>query len=379
MNLNCRTKKKLGYLSLGLLVAVVPAQAIVRWNEGKDQIFVTGSFSMAWDSNIYTSANQTSDIVYTATLGAEYRRRAGLIGINVSSGLARAQFSENVSESSTNPNLRIELNKDTGRTTGTLGLSASRSARADPTVNLRTDSWNYTADLNLKYPISDRHALTASLTWHKQDYLDNQLFVDLTSISMSADWFYVFTPQRDLFGGYRLRISESSAQTTFADHSISAGVSGRIVRGLNGTARVGYQVREGLKGTSETFSGYNASLSAAWNFTRKVALNTSISKDFNITSTNLSTDALTGNLDLQYARSAKLALTAGVGAGRTTYLGTEGDGREDTFFTAYGRIAYTFNEHLRLGLVYSYFRNWSTIDFSDFSRNSLTFDASSRF
>lgn len=71
--------------------------------------------------------------------------------------------------------------------------------------------------------------------------------------------------------------------------------------------------------------------------------------------------------------------TAGVGAGLTKFLGDEGGDREDTYFTAYARAQYTFSEKLSVGVTYSYFENWSTLPFSDFYRDSITFDASSRF
>ncbi|MCC5024080.1 MAG: hypothetical protein J6386_15405 [Candidatus Synoicihabitans palmerolidicus] len=84
-------------------------------------------------------------------------------------------------------------------------------------------------------------------------------------------------------------------------------------------------------------------------------------------------------LDLQYARGARLVFGTGVGAGINKFLGVAGAGRKDTYFSVYGRIGYTFSERLRLGLVYSYYKNWSTLAFSDFARQSVTFDASSRF
>ena len=366
-------------LCVGLSVATLPAHAIVRWNEGKEQIHVTATAAMMLDSNIYTSSIEASDTIYSATVGLEYRRHAGLIGVTASGSVSKSEFSENPQEGFANPNFSLEFTKDTGRTTGTLGFSAARSTRADPTVNLRTDSWAYGTELNMRYPVSERHAIAGSVSWRKTDYADNTIFVDLNSVSFSADWFYVMSTQRDIFGGYRLRISESSRLTTFADHYVSGGVSGRILPGLNGTARVGYQVREGIKGTDESYSGYSASISATWNFTRKIALTGQVAKDFSTTSTNVSTDTLSGNLDLQYARSAKLMFGAGVGVGQIKFLGLAGNNREDTFMTAYGRVSYTFSERLRLGLMYSYYRNWSTLAFSDFDRNSVTLDATARF
>ncbi len=357
----------------------MPAHGIVRWNEGKEQIYLNATATVVMDSNIYTSSVEESDTIFSAVVGLEYRRHAGMIGVNATASVTRAEFQNNPDEGFTNPNLRLELNKDTGRTTGTLGFSAVRSTRADPTVNVRTDSWTYGSELNFRYPISERNALSGSVGWRRSDYTDNTAFVDLDTTSFALDWFYVLSTQRDIFGGYRLRLIESSADTAFADHSVSAGVSGRLLPGLNGTARLGYQVREPTKGSGDSYNGYNAAVTATWNFTRKIALTGQLSKDFSVTSTNVSTDTTSGNLDLQYARTAKFLLAAGVGTGRIKFLGTTGNDRQDTFLTAYARAAYTFSERLRLGLMYSYYRNWSTSAFSDFDRHSVTFDATARF
>jgi hypothetical protein len=358
---------------------VLNANALMQWNEGKDQVYVTGSVAVVLDSNIYTSADSPSDTVTTANFGMEYRRQAGLIGVNADLGLTRGWFSANPSENYSNPDARVELTKDTGRTTGTVSFHAMRSSRADPAANVRTDSWNYGTELNARYPVSDRHHLTGSFGWNKRDYVDNTALVDLTTSMLSADWFYVYTPERDLFGGYRLRMSETSVLTTFADHSFSVGISGRILPKLNGTARAGYQVRNGLKGSSETFTGYNALASVTWNVTRKVNLRLTGSKDFSTTSTNITTDTTSLSLDAQYARTAKLSFGAGVSTGLNKFLGELGGGREDMFFSYYGMIRYTFSERLRLGLNYTYYQNWSTLNFADFERRSLTFDASTRF
>ena len=105
---------------------------------------------------------------------------------------------------------------------------------------------------------------------------------------MSADWFYVFSEERDLFSGYRLRLSDTSAGSKFADHSVSAGVAGRLIRGLNGTARMGYQIRKDLVGVADTFLGFNATITGTWNLTRQISLTARFSKDLSVTSTNIS-------------------------------------------------------------------------------------------
>jgi hypothetical protein len=373
------SKQILMLVTTSMIACIPTADAIVRWNEGKDQVFVSASVAVALDSNIYTSSNSPSDTTITGSLGAEFRRQAGLIGINADLGLINGQFLENTDENFLNPTARVELTKDTGRTTGTLSFHGMRSSRADPSANVRTDSWNYGTELNARYPVSDRHHLTVGLGWDTKDYVDNIALVDLTTSSLSADWFYVYTPERDLFGGYRLRINETSALTTFADHSVSLGVSGRILPKLNGTVRAGYQVRNALRGGDETYTGYNAAATVTWNVTRKINIRGNVSKDFNTTSTNVTTDTSSAGLDAQYARTAKLTFGAGLSGGINKFLGDLGGGREDIYFSYYGTVRYKFSERLRVGLNYTFYQNWSTLGFADFERESLTFDASTRF
>ena len=271
-----------------LTLATLPLGAIVRWNEAKDQIYVTGSAIWVYDSNIFTNSEGVSDSIIRGSIGAEYRRQAGLIGVNADLSIAIAQFTENEDEGFSNPNMRLEFTKDSGRTTGTLAFSGNRTSRADPAANMRTDSWNYGADFRVKYPISDRHSFSGGYDWQRQDYENNQFLVDLNSHSMSADWFYVFSEERDLFSGYRLRLSDTSAGSKFADHSVSAGVAGRLIRGLNGTARMGYQIRKDLVGVADTFLGFNATITGTWNLTRQISLTARFSKDLSVTSTNIS-------------------------------------------------------------------------------------------
>ena len=367
-------------LSVSSCLLAQSAWGIVRWNEGKDQVYVSASVAVGVDSNIYAAATGGSDTTYSSSLGLEYRRHAGLIGVNASARLSMSEYSENTDESFRNPSLSLEFTKDTGRTTGTLGFAALRASRADPAANARTDSWQYSSDFNFKYPLSERNSLSGGLAWSERQYQGgNAALVDLTTLMASLDWFHVYTTERDLIAGYRIRLSETSDLTEFADHSFTVGVSGRIIPKLNGTARIGYQVRQGIGDTTENFTGYNAAISATWNLSKRISLTGQILNDFSTTSTNVTIDALAGTLDLQYAANARLALAAGVGGGINKFLGLEGEGRKDTFFNAYGRISYVFSERLRLGLTYAYFKNWSTDSFSDFNRNSLTFEASSRF
>lgn len=365
---------------LGLLLLVgSPAHALVSIDDGKNQLFVLGSVSYMWDSNIFASASGGGDSIYTATVGAEFKRRAGLIGVDASLFLDASRFVQNTGENFQNPRFKTEFTKQAGRTTGSLTLGAARESRADTAANLRNESWAYDAGLNFKYPIIERYSISGGFGYALRDFKDNTILVDLSTYSFNADLFYVYNSERDLIAGYRLRFSETSTNSGFYDHAFTVGVSGKILPKLGGTMRIGYQFREPTDSLGESSESVTISGSATWNLTKKASSTLALAKDFSTTSTNISVDTSSATMDFQYALNSRLGVAASVGYGINEFLGSAGGGREDQFFTGTVGTSFTINQYLNLSLNYVYFQNWSNFSFSDFIRNSVSLTASSKF
>ncbi|MBW7894989.1 MAG: outer membrane beta-barrel protein [Opitutaceae bacterium] len=362
-----------------LLLAGTPAHALVSIDDGKNQLFIVGSASYMWDSNIFASAGGGGDSIYTATVGLEFKRRAGLIGVDASLFLDASKFVENTGENFQNPRFKTEFTKQSGRTTGSLTLGAARESRADTAANLRNESWTFDAGLNFKYPIIERYSISGGFGYALRDFNDNTILVDLATYSFNADLFYVYNSERDLIAGYRLRYSESSGNTGFYDHAFTLGVSGKILPKLGGTLRFGYQFREPTNSLGESSKAFTIAGSTTWNLTKQASSTLSLAKDFSTTSTNVSVDTSTATLDTQYALNSRMAVAASAGYGINEFLGSAGGGREDQFFTGTLGTSFTVNQHLNLSLTYVYFQNWSNFSFSDFIRNSVTLTAASKF
>lgn len=387
-----------------LLVAALacpPAHALVTLNDSHDHIYVNGSFSASHDSNIFAQASSDGDYVYTTGLSVEYQRRAGWIGVNASVSMSAARYGKLVSENFSNPSYSMELTKQSGRTTGSLTLAGARESRADSAVNIRSMSWNYTAGLNFKYPISERYTMSGSFAYNGRKYIEQTNLVDLSTYSANVDLFYVFANERDLIAGYRYRYSETSRDTASVDHALTVGMNGRIIRGVNGTVRVGYQTRT-LRPRSVDgggYSGLTASASTSYAVNRKLSFSGSLSKDFTTTATDTSVDTTAASLDGTYARNVHWTYFAGLGWGDTRFLGekgrvvlspgnptatppvpaTLGRNRHDNYATWSAGAGYSLNEHFRATFTYAWFKNWSTLAFSDFERTSWTLSLTSRW
>ncbi|MBI5768209.1 MAG: hypothetical protein HZA93_10465 [Verrucomicrobia bacterium] len=350
---------------------------------------------MSRDSNIYASADNAGDMVYSTSLSVTYQRRAGWIGVNAGVSVGASRFGKHTSENFSNPSYSLELNKKSGRTTGALSLGAARESRADSAVNLRNTSWNYNASLNVKYPMHARSTLTGGLGYASHKYVDTAAFANLSTYSGNLNFIYLLPAERDLVTGYRYRYSETSRDTTYTDHSGNVGLSGKLIYGLNGSINAGYQLRvpHGITAAKEgTFHSWTGSGSVTYPINRKLSLSGSLAKDFSTTATDASVDSLNADLSLQYAYDRKWSASANVGWGDSRFLGESGriilavspekvlgPHRHDNFLTWGATLNYARSERLKMMLGYSWFQSWSTSAFADFRRTNWTFSTSSHW
>jgi hypothetical protein len=365
----------IGALALGLS----PARALLNLDGSRNQLFVFGSVTFGYDSNIFSDSSGRDDYTVNGTVGAEIKRRAGIIAVNATATLSYATYGSYTEENSFNPNFQVEFNKTTGRTTGALTVSAFRENRSDSAVNLRTNSWNFPVGLSLKYPVNDKYYFTSQTSYLSRRYVDSTVLADYTDYSQAIDVFYVYTSKLDLLGGYRIRVSQTSIGDDTIDHWFNVGATGGLFAKLNGTVRFGYQVRDISSATNQQYSHFNAMAGVTWPITRKLNLSGQLSRDFNTIATGASVDSISAALRTVYSSTRKIEISTGVAYGQNRFLSPTPPSRRDTFFSWDVGARYKMNEHLQVGVTYTYFRNWSTFDISDFDRQGFAVDISSRF
>jgi hypothetical protein len=379
---------------LAAIVARPPVSALVTLNDSHDHIYIDSSFGISRDSNVFANSDNAGDFVYSAGFVAEYTRRAGWIGMNASVAVSASRYGKIKNQNFSNPNYSLELTKQTGRTTGSFTLSGARESRADAAVNLRSSSWNYNAGLNFAYPIINRLKLSGGLGYSARKYIDKTALANLSTYTANADLFYILTGERDLIGGYRYRYSETSLSTATTDHALTAGLNGRIVRGLNGTVRVGYQFRvpHGAGSGGSTYSAFTASGSTSYSLTRKLKVSSQISKDFSTTATDASVDTTGASIDVSYAYNSRWSGGLSGGWGDSRFLGESGRiilatrptlllgvNRHDSYANWSAHLSYARSEHFGVSAGYTWFENWSTISYADFIRTGWNLNLSSRW
>lgn len=369
-----------GLLAAALALLTPPAGALLNIDGTRNQVFVFGNVTLGYNSNIFAEAGGEGDATRSAQVGIELKRRAGIIAVNATAKLDYLTYNRYTGENSLNPSLSIDLNKTTGRTTGTFTVSAFRETRSDSAVNLRTSSWNFPVNLNLRYPVNDHLYLTSGTGYLRRTYDDTAGLVDYRDISEAIDFFYVYTSKLDLLGGYRLRVGTTSLGTRTADHWFNVGATGGIYSKLSGTVRIGYQLRSVTGGPqNDDFRHFNAAVSLNWPLTRKLFLSTSLLRDFNTIATGASVDSTSAMLNAAYTYNRKLEFGANTAVGRNKFLGRDQLARADTFYTFGVNGRYNMSEHWQFGAAYTYFRNWSSINFADYDSHLFSVDVTSRY
>jgi len=116
-----------------------------------------------------------------------------------------------------------------------------------------------------------------------------------------------------------------------------------------------------------------------------MTLTADLGRDFSTTANALSIDTTSAGLTFQDSFTSKSSTTLMATGGENKFLGDEGltapeDGRRiDYFVSLSAAYFYTVNQHLKLSVNYTYYRNWSTVAEADFPRSDVNFMMSSHW
>jgi len=371
----------MSHVRLALLAALfVSSQAfgLLTLEDGKAQVGVIGRVSFNWDSNLFNNSNESEDSYQVLVAGVTYDRNAGLIGVRGSSIWAFDFFSKFSAENSVNPTFKLAFSKAQGKTTGALEFAYRKISQADDAANQRTRLGEFETTLTIQYPLNERFSLTSTTEVADRGYKDSTFF-DNNTVSQALDAFMVYTSKLDLVAGYRYRFTDAQGQPDTVDHAFTVGVSGKLLPKVDGTFRVGYQIRDIRLLNSGSLDGLTASASFLWSPRNRVIVSSQISKDFSTTSTALSSDGLTWFNSVQFTTAQRVALTAGVGYSQSKYYSIDVLVRTDDHF--YWRLgaSYPITTNITAEVDYTHSKNWSTESFADYTKEFVSLSIAAKF
>jgi len=356
-----------------------PAEALLEFNDGRDKVMVNGSYGISYDSNLFAHAGGAGDFSQSISLGLNYSRRAGMIGVTGSLSVSSSRFDKYTAQDFNNPSLSLELAKDRGRLTGSFGLSAQRQSNSDVTINERADWWNFGSSFKFRYPIIDRYYFTSETGASLQDYLHNSSLFSLSSYSEAVNVYYSYTSKLDFTGGYRLRVGGAQGGANTQDNALTFGATGSILPKLSGSISAGYQWRNETGAQGGNYGSVTSSVSLSWPVTKRIGLTGSVSKDFMTTATDVSVDSTSLNLGAALKPTGKFNLNPGIGYSVSRFLGPKGGGREDRNLTCNLGVSLALTSHISASISYAYIVNHSNVAFSDFGRHTASLNLSARY
>jgi hypothetical protein len=379
-------------------VFVVPrAVGLIVWNEGREKLTVHADYGINYDSNLLARVGSPGDVNQSLELGAGYTRKAGELGFSASASIVTARFQRFSSLNFANPGLNAQLTKDDGRLTGSLNVSAQRESKSDDAANYRATSWNYSAALDLKYPINDRYYLTSTTDITIRDYTANTPLYNLSSYGEGIDLYYVYSSKLDVLGGYRIRdgyaaIGASTfdgipgggpstlgqSYTKTQDEAFTIGCTGAILPKLSGTLRGGYQTRNESGTDGGHYSDLTGAFMLAWPMSKRIVFNFQTSEDFTTTATDISVDATSFDISATIKPNyrVKVAVTGEAGYTISRFLGIKGGGRIDHTMSFLLKLSVPIKTHFAASLSLGYLTNDSDYSFSKYDRLTAALDLS---
>lgn len=352
---------------------IPPARALLNMNQAKDLIFVTGSYGVGYDSNVFTRSAGQHSFTQNASAAVDYSRQAGLIGVTVNASVSAGRFDAIAGQNYLDPSIAVGLRKRYGRTTGAVSFSSQRESQPDPDAGERTRSWNFVSALDLRYPVNDRYYLTNNFRAASRQYADSSVFSDLTTYTNAIAVNYIYTSKLDLNAGYTLTVSDTTGETSAYDQSFTVGATGSILPKLSGTVRMGAQQRNNQSATAgrEHFNAFTSGTSLKWAYSRNFAVLADLNEDFSTTSTDISVNRASIGLHATATFASRLACTAGPTYISSDYLGEAGGGRRDDLIQFDANLTVSITKNIRASTAYVYMNNNSNSPRADFGRHNI--------
>lgn len=355
------------------------AEALFTFDNGRQTVNVTAAYGFDYESNLFAHAGGGGDHSQRFTLGTSYLRRAGLIKVNGSLTVSMARFETFTAQDFTNPRLRLEFTKDSGRLTGGVTLSGARESNSDTAANLRANSWNYGAGVRLRYPINSRYYFTSRTDFSLRDYLGTAGLFNLSNYAETVNMYYRYNSKLDLLAGYRLRVGRAQGAANSYDHDVHFGATGSLLPKLSGTLSAGYEWRNETGANGGKYGTVTSSLSLAWPMTKRVTFSAAVSKDFMTTATDISVDGTGVNLQAELKPAGKVNIRFGVNYSTSRYLGSLGGGRRDHAPGFNASVSLVVIAHVSASLTYAYTDNHSNVAYSDFTQHTASLNLSASF
>jgi hypothetical protein len=370
-------------LTVFILSSFSTAYAVLPYDQGGSEVFVTGTGSASYNDNVFlVNTKEKGSFIFDEIPGLEvdYNTNADTKGIltskedfvqyaNIShqnTELNHTDFNGNYSDDKLLLDLDAGFNQFAQNTRETVGVTqAGVIVRNDVTNVTPQSEWTLSekTTLGLGFNYNDNHYKTAG-------------FQSLTVYEVPMNVYYEVAPKLSVSAGYRYRYSQIKGNDS-TDNYVNVGARGEFTAKLHGTVNVGYLERSfsaSSSGSNQSELGLESTL--AYDYSEKTAFRLGASNDF--------TNAATGNTEkvLSFTGGATSKLSEqftadlAISYSETHYAGIQ---RTDDYVETTPTISYLYNKYVTVSASYTYRNNASTLAGVKFDNNVATASVTVRF
>jgi hypothetical protein len=345
-------------------------------------VYLIGGMSVRYDDNLFlSSVNKQSDIVTRVNAGVEFE-----YGGRDTPNAAKVMFAQNWffyrNRSENNAkHLSFRGEADYVGSRGSVSASASMTPNSYNTrdelgLGGLVQSVSYSASVNGTYNLTGKTRFSGGITYRTTEYA-TEGYSNQATVTVPVRVLYEVTAKTGVRAGYTYRatfITDFPDQNS-QDHTISIGTTREISSTISGDIEIGMTHRQLSTGESGTIIPIDGTLS--WVATPRMVYTAYARRDFGNSALAGSTylQTLVG-LRMGYDLAERWNAGAGLAYEIAEYYNSE---RVDNYWTGNLDLSYAPSRFMSMSAGYVYRMNQSTVEQAEFDNNQLTFSLNARY
>lgn len=381
--MSCKSILGLAAFTCGPVLALAGSGIVLN---DDTSLHFTGVGQVRYEDNVkLTEHNAQSDTVFSIIPGAELDYKGGQTNGQLT---VSEDFERYASKRDLDADLFTgigELNYDGGMTKIDSRIGYRQMSQYSVSARNADQSFRHDlldASINGNWSATAKTSIGTGVMFDRTNYSTSG-YADNQHISLPLDVYYAVTPKVDLSVGYRygdtwvqkLPVPAPAVPANFdsTDHFFNVGARGEFTPKLKGQARVGYQLRDFVRGSSTSGLGLSGGLTYV--YSPKTSFDLTVSNDFANSVLGNSQEVFAVRTGGKFEFTPQWSAQAGLSFEATKYANST---RKDDFFVGDMALAYAVSDTVSLQGSYAYRTNSSNAGAS-FNSNLLSLGISLRY
>jgi hypothetical protein len=298
-------------LSFYCLIYLLPQICFGFLNGKLGSLDLSSSISGSYDSNLFgvskdefqilkntKDLESDDDFIIKFSPVVHYSKKVSLLNFGVNAGFELAEYIFNNNRSYLIPTTDIILDfDDTLSKSKTFSNNAKIrfSANFDIGQNIGTDliegdliSYTYfTAGFDIRYNHSPKFGVSTGTSYSIREYQSgslNSYYDDFSTLPISNNLFYIYSPKLDFFLNYTFQRSKTASTTNdlgnYTSHSFAGGANGQLSQKLSGQVSLGVTTLSFKNQTSNGKTSLNSTVSLNLSHNQKTTSKVFLTRQF---------------------------------------------------------------------------------------------------